>query len=393
MKKYLYGYFGYITPYTADIPGHFLYQPFLIDESCSLLANGEEYKVDLYSYFKDPTIENSPCSEFNYFLPSVNKILNKWAVSRLNPNNGCYYHSLRSVLEKIRNREYDEVILKARFRNLSTHTKKLFDTKKFEDIAEIALARNIPVTIIDTDLSMPEEFVYRFINKQDLVRVIGLGDVTIAYPNIDRSKIISSIPLYGISIDKLKQIYMSFKDNNEEIVNKDRRKNLIYYGNIAFANYKKNHTKNREVLEYLLKLREERFFKDIAGYIIGKVEDSDYLVGYNNIKRYSRLQIADIHKRSRISVNISKMLYEKSDFTPARITESWIYGILPLSYSSGNYQNDRTVLFKNYYEFVENIRLYLVDSNIEDYYNMFMKSLKKNIDFREEEQKRNGIKI
>lgn len=387
MKRYLYAYFGDIVPTETDIPGHFLYQPFLIDEICSRLAGEEDYKIDLYSYlvdYENPKSLTRPV-EFNYFLPSVNHIMNAWKDDHLGVEDGKAYVSLIEVFRNLYRERYDALILKARFRNPSTHAKKMYDVKKFEAIVQEGINFGTPILIVDTDLALPPKFI-EVINARKNIKIIALGNVKKAYPNLKPEKILSPVPLYGISVMRLKEIYEAFEKEPQNIIHAQRKRTLLYYGNIASSNYKSGHTKNYEVLEYLIKLSEERFFHEMNGYIIGKVEDKRFVNGFEHVMRYCRSMIADLHREARLSVNISKELYEKTDFSPARITESWVFGILPLSYSSdGNYQNNRTLVFKNYMEFVECVRLYLVDTSLDDYYKMFMQCMKNCINFREKE--------
>jgi hypothetical protein len=73
-----------------------------------------------------------------------------------------YQISYDEVIEKIENREYDKLFLKARFRNLSTLEKKLKDASRFEDIITTALRvgyNPADIIIIDTDLSLSESFL------------------------------------------------------------------------------------------------------------------------------------------------------------------------------------------------------------------------------------------
>lgn len=390
-KKFLYAYFGNIQPNSVDIPGHFMYQPFLIEEICRRLCDGDvDYKVDIYSYVAkvDPNINFCAPINFTHFFDPVNNMLNSWSLHLGTKEYRMPFIQLDEVLERIQNDYYDYLLLKARFRNTSTHGKKLYDVKKFEKICDLAINRNVPILIVDTDLALPKIFIDDVINAHDNVKIIGLGDVSKAYPNLDKTKILHNIPLYGISTAFMNGIYKNFEEQPNLLAHyKQNNKILLYYGNVAFSNYKEGHTKNYEVLEYLIKLTEEKIFSKMNGYIIGKVEDKRFIADFGHINRYDRDKICAIHKQARLSVNISKILYEKTDFNPARLTESWVYGILPLTYSSdGTYQNNRTLVFKNYTEFLECVKLYLIDTEINDYYRMFMQAMKNCIDYRQKEE-------
>ena len=393
-NRYLYAYFGRLEPNPIDIPGHFLYQPFLLEEICRKICPDDNYSVDIYSYVND--IKNDgfgegliePIITFDHLLPGVKDMMNNFAYDHITNADGTSYVSLGKVLKNIKDGVYDVLILKARFRNPSTHAKKIYDVRKFETIVETGIKKDIPILIVDTDLSLPQNFIEGVVNKNYQIKIIALGDISKAYPTLDPHRIAPTGYLYGLDYRRMMTIYHFFEKHPEVIKHASRGKNLLYYGNIAFQNYKEGHTKNTEVLDYLIKLAEEPFFSQMHGYIIGKVENKNYITsGYNHIKRYERKEIAKLHSRARLSVNISKILYEMTDFSPARITESWIYGVIPLSYSKdGNYQNNRTIVFRNYYEFVECVRLYLVDTDINDYYKMFMSLMKNCLEYRTKER-------
>lgn len=395
-KNFLYGYFGNLSPNLLDIPGHFMYQPFLMEEVASRYTDSD-YSMDIYSYIEDKDLDISKPVVFSHYFPGINSLMNDWANKHLNSaargtaEEYCSpYVKLGTVISRIQAGFYDCLFLKARFRNPSTHAKKLYDVKKFENICKLATDNGTPVIIVDTDLSLPDSFIENVINLNDNFRIIGLGNVQKAYPKLDPSRILSSKPLYGISRHMLERVAASFEADPGVFHRKATINALLYYGNIAFSNYKANHTKNREVLEYLIKLAED--LPKMFGVIIGKVEDERFLShGYFHLARNMRIGISELHQRARLSLNISKALYDATDFSPARITESWIHGIIPLSYSSNpNYQGNPGLVFTNYPELLECVKLYLMDSSIEDYQKYFMQSIHKAIEFRKNEEREDG---
>lgn len=407
MKKFLYAYFGKIYPFDTDIPGHFLYQPFLINEIASILSPDNKYKIDLYSYLSDIP-KHAHEVKFDHYLSSIKDLVLEWISNHidlakhtvgyiekimdsryLNTRTGeCEYYTyennILNVLNKIKTGQYDNLILKARFRNISTLSKKLYDVEKFETIIQEACKYDVPVTIVDTDLSFSESAINDLIIKNNNVKVIGLGNLNLAYNRLIPENKIINTRLFGISLEMLKKVQHSFKNNLKDIIHGERCKRFIFYGNIAYKNYKAGHTKNSNILSYLLKIKEEKEFNFLSGVFIGKIEDQKFRDLYTHLPRYERQEIAKIHKNSSVSINITKDIYNKTDFTPARITESWIYGLLPVSYSTKkSYLGNPSLTFTNYREFREIMRYYMLESNLTDYGKNFLTCLDNYIKFRE----------
>lgn len=406
MKKCLYAYFGRIYPFDDDIPGHYLYQPFLIDEIANLLFKEEDYQVDLYTYVSNSFFEYEEL-RFDHYLKPVEDMVADWVkkhvrlpqkvlnYARTSKDSSKIYapieFSLGDILDNIANGYYDNLILKARFRNFSTLSKDYSDALKFEVLVKKAKEYNIPVTIVDTDLSFSDYIIDKLINDHENVKIVGLGDLNTAYNGrINQDKILPG-PLYGISLDKLIEVRDKFATDPSVLTDQKKSPILLFYGNIASKAYKDGHSKNQNALDYMLRLTEEDFWKRLNGYIIGKVENNKFLNEYVHVKRYNREKIADLHKLARISLNISKDLYDLTNFTPARITESWIYGVLPLSFTQKkNYQGNSSLAFKNYIKFREAIMFYMFESTTSDYVKYYFNCLDNYIAYRKEREKING---
>ena len=301
----LYSYFGLLGIHDIDTPGHSLYQLGLID---SIKENFHEDKFDFYSYYPENVVDNVkikpyPSTELgNLFTEYQDTLFDNTLVDH------------GTVIKKIRNQEYHNLYLKARFRNLSTLSKKWRDAKAFELIINEAIVSGYTpdrIIILDTDLSLSDKFFQKY------------GDlVTVKIPSID---------FPGISNRFLNRC-IDIHTNNPNKTNLDS----VFYGNIDTTNYKSGNSKSDllpEVFEMVIdyhmsQTNESRFF------IISKEKD---FVPFNreityNIPRYDRVGIWDTLEGGRVMLNITKDKYDTQRFIPARIFEAMIFGMIPVSY-------------------------------------------------------------
>lgn len=301
----LYSYFGLLGIHDIDTPGHSLYQLGLID---SIKENFHEDKFDFYSYYPESVVDNVkikpyPSTELgNLFTEYQDTLFDDTFVDH------------GTVIKKIRNQEYHNLYLKARFRNLSTLSKKWRDAKAFELIINEAIVSGYTpdrIIILDTDLSLSDKFFQKY------------GDlVTVKIPSID---------FPGISNRFLNRC-IDIHTNNPNKTNL----NSVFYGNIDTTNYKSGNSKSDllpEVFEMVIdhhmsQTNESRFF------IISKEKD---FIPFNreityNIPRHDRVGIWDTLEGGRVMLNITKDKYDTQHFIPARIFEAMIFGMIPVSY-------------------------------------------------------------
>lgn len=385
MKKYLYTYFGFLWPNSIDIPGHFLYQPFLLKEILHKIDKDSNYKIDFYSYLNNlETIPESVINKNSYFF-KISNYIRAWAsiVINVRSKNNNALLNIEEILYNIKKDNYDAVFLKARFRNMSTYSKKYYDTYKFEKILDTCIKAKTPTYIIDTDCSLSEKFIDKYINPNNNINILSLGNIDKVYLNLNKEKMTNFKLLRGIDPKTFNDI-LPYITEEKNFINKEKL--LIYYGNIAFKNYKANHTKSLNGLSIYFKYIENNP-ADFKYSFLGKLEDFGNI--YNNdmryienIKRNDRISIIDRHKKGICSINISKELYEKVDFTPARITEAFLFSNIPFVYRKNNNYLGVLPGFKNYLEFNEFIELIKEQDTIlpmfESYANKYLDHLKKN---------------
>lgn len=298
--KNLYAYFGLLDLHTIDSPGHSLYQLGLIDEL--RLTHNPELKFDFFSYYPEKVYENNlfnefPESELGDLFSEYFKLL----IDDYCPN-------IYTVLERISNREYDTLFLKARFRNLSTLSKKWKDTLMFEAIISTAIASGYSkddIVILDTDLSLPESFTRE-----------------------DGKKYTILSPL-GISIEFLtKCAEINMKSEPGDKINA-----AVFYGNIDTSSYKVGNEKNPILLDVL-----EETVQNLSNLIVIGKKDSQYLPqaepNYNlaMTDRANRAEVWNSLASCKIMINVSKDKYDSAHFIPARIYEALIFGMIPVSY-------------------------------------------------------------
>jgi hypothetical protein len=214
-SKSLYAYFGELGIFDMNIPGHTFYQIGLMDSISEKFGTDQ---FDFLNYISDKYTSGSIDPEFP--VGELGELMTRYSRKLINN----YQIAYPEVIEKIKNKEYDKLFLKARFRNLSTLQKKLKDAKIFEDIITTALEVGYApenIIILDTDLSLSESFL-------NTIKELGL------------SREIPSITMPGMSksfIDDCLQIH----EKNQDY----RTTNLMYYGNLSFDNYKEGHSKSQ----------------------------------------------------------------------------------------------------------------------------------------------------
>jgi hypothetical protein len=127
--KSLYAYYGLLDLHNIDSPGHSLYQIGLVD---SLRESYGETKFDFYSYYPEEIIKAAKLEAF----PSteLGKLFYKYRTNLFDQP----IHNIDELLIKIKAKEYNKLFLKARFRNLSSLSKKWKDAREFEDIITTA---------------------------------------------------------------------------------------------------------------------------------------------------------------------------------------------------------------------------------------------------------------
>lgn len=301
--KSLYAYFGLIDLHDIDSPGHSLYQLGLIDSISETYLVGE---FDFYSYYPDKVIKEANIQDFpNTELGKVFKKYRSLLFDKLQ-------NDLDTVLFGIKEKRYDTLYLKARFRNLSTLSKKWKDAQEFERIINTAIQSGYSkenIVILDTDLSLSESFVNQYSQL-----------VTILIPSID---------FPGIS----NRFLMDCIDANV----KSGATGSVFYGNIDTSKYKAGNDKSSILLDVLNWVNRKRSAKQSTSpfTLICKKDDFELLnAGWatHHVDRRDRVKIWETLADSRIMLNITKEKYNSLQFIPARIYEALIFGLIPVSY-------------------------------------------------------------
>ena len=276
MNRALYCYFGLLGDNDIDIPGHSFYQLPLI----STLS--KHYGIDIfdfYSYLPTKYKINTPFVPYN--------VIDQFYFDKLID---VYNISLNDVIFNVSHNKYDLIILKARFRNKSTLSKKWFDTLKFELLLDFAKSRNVDFIILDTDLSIDRT---QFSNVTTIKK-------------LDTNTIMS---------------YMLFHK-------KEKNNNILYYGNIDTSNYNSGQGKSDMLLEFFYTVPS---YDTSHKYIVVSKTNPKFKNTYF-IKRTNRRLIYTNYKNSTYSLNITKPLYTQKHFIPARIFESIMHYSIPISY-------------------------------------------------------------
>jgi hypothetical protein len=339
-SKSLYAYFGELGLFDTNIPGHTFYQIGLMD------ALSEKFKVDQFD-FLNYVSDKYTSGSIDPVFPKDNLGELMTEYTRKLVNN--YQIAWPEVMEKITNREYDKIFLKARFRNLSTLEKKLKDAKIFEDTITTALEVGYDpadIVIIDTDLSLSESFL-------STIESLGL------------SREIPSITMPGMSKAFIQDCLRIHENSTESPYI-----NLMYYGNLSFDNYKEGHSKNPIINDIIQSVDQTQMFDGttFTMTVAAKKDLSlDHWIGAMNrvslTAREDRARIWQNFSHSIVSVNVSKDLYIKEKFIPARVYESIIFGVIPVSYKWGQHP---AMTFETVEDFWE-ICKFLAECSRQDY--------------------------
>jgi len=338
MKTILYTYFGQLgTNFKEDIPGHMFYQVPLI-ESLKYVITFD--KVDFYSYLDYNTQEGY----FEFPDTKVGELLKNTMDDLLDK----YCPTYNEILSNIANEKYEYLVLKARFRNLSTLSKKMTDAYQFESIILHALECGYSpekIIVLDTDLSMPKNFTSWL--KKEGIRIL--------IPSIDFAPMSKNFAKELLTINA-----------NRRVLN-----DAIYYGNLSFGNYKKGHSKNNIVNDCIHWLHNVSHFEEnYCLTIAGKVDN--HFKNIHIIPRTEREKIWFHFESARLCLNVSKDLYCERKFVPARVYESLLFGVIPVSYNMPYIYP--AMSFDNIEQF-EEIAKFILELSQDDYYSIYSKVL------------------
>lgn len=293
--KALYAYFGLLDLHDIDSPGHSLYQLGLLD---SIRETYGVKKFDFFTYYPPGEVEKARLSPYpddglgDMFVAMKASLIDEDRID------------LSLMLERIREKHYSRLYLKARFRNLSTLSKKWLDAWLFELIIESAIEAGYSkseIFILDTDLSLPDSFY------QDYDEAV--------------TTLIPSIHFPGIS-----EGFLTACVNLRESMSKQR--SIVYYGNINTASYKSGNAKSSDLIPILGRVAA---FKGLDLTLICKPQDSVGITHIRHIERRDRPRIWSALSDSAFMLNVTKPKYEKERFIPARIYEALIFGMIPIS--------------------------------------------------------------
>jgi len=305
--KALYTYFGQLDLHEIDTPGHSLYQLGLL-ESIRETWN-TDLVFDFYSYYPE-----SIKTQFNQYPDTPHgRLFTEYFIKLINT-----YHIYKDeVISNLINKEYDFLFLKARFRNLSTLSKKWKDARDFEKIIDSAIEVGYTkdqIIILDTDLSLSELFIEKYSNY-----------VTIKIPSID-------FPGIGFEfLDRCIDLAQTSPDSFFP--------NIVYYGNINTSNYKEGNQKDSILGEVLTQCAVDYGTTNEIFYLITKRSEfnewsRDLFINreVRHIDRWNRPEIFMALANSMAMVNVTKDKYDKHQFIPARIYEAMIFGMVPISF-------------------------------------------------------------
>lgn len=340
----LYAYFGELGIFDQDIPGHTFYQVGLLDQ-LSLT-----YGCSNFDFFNYADTNSTPPGRPLYPADQLGDVFRKHTDRLVN----LYRMSFDQTLEKISDREYSKLFLKARFRNLATLQKKMRDAARFEKIINHALEVGYEpkdIIILDTDLSLPDSFLER-ISRIGIVRQIP----SVTIPGIGKRFLTDCLALHKAA------------STNENHVLGSK---LVYYGNLSFDNYKEGHSKNPiinsiiEQVDSVRKFDNSQFSMTVAAKKTNELTDK--------ISELQNVELCGRHERERIweamgsalaCVNVSKDLYLEKGFIPARVYESIIFGTIPVSYKKSHHP---AMAFETVDDFFE-ICKFLSECSRADYY-------------------------
>lgn len=304
MKKSLYAYFGLLDLHEIDSPGHSLYQIGLVD---SLRESFGEEKFDFYSYYPEEVIKSVNIQGFPE--TELGRLFHKYRTELFDQP----IHTIDELLQLISQKAYSKLYLKARFRNLSTLSKKWKDARNFDRIVECAIDSGYTkeeIIILDTDLSLSDKFVEQ---TKDFVTILI---PSIDFPGISNMFLVDCV---NLNLSQFKKGITS-----------------VFYGNIDTSKYKSGNSKSEILPEALKWISRNHWSKDEDFYLVCKKNDfdslSNKLSSTYHIDRKDRFKIWETLESSRIMINITKEKYNDCRFIPARIFEAMIFGMIPVSY-------------------------------------------------------------
>jgi hypothetical protein len=340
-NKALYAYFGQLGIFEDNIPGHTFYQLGLIDEL------SKKYSVEKFDFVNYLHTDGDSLLRPMFPNDKLGEVFNKFSNKLLE----TYQIGQGQVIENIQNKRYSKLFLKARFRNLSTLQKKLRDAAYFERIIELALSAGYDpanIVILDTDLSLSPSFLR-----------------TISELGISRQ--IPSITMPGCS----KEFMDACLEVHEKFSNKAPNY-IMYYGNLSFDNYKEGHSKNPIINDIISDIDSTcKFDSSPFSMMVAAKADQTLENWIGNLSRVSlcprdnRSSIWENMQFAQVSVNVSKDLYLKEGFIPARVYESVIFGTIPVSYKDSRFHP--AMSFETVDDFFE-ICKFISDCSRGDYY-------------------------
>jgi len=304
----LYAYYGLLDLHEIDSPGHSLYQIGLLD---SIREEYRENKFDFFSYYPTSEIEKVDLEKANFPETNLGKIFKKYRDDLIYTS--CI--DLDKVFTNIANKSYSKLYLKARFRNLSALAKKWKDARVFEQIIELAIHsgyRKEQIIILDTDLSLPKNFVEKYNNL-----------ISMVVPSIDFPAVSSKFLNECIEVNL--------------VTMEDRKKNAVFYGNLDTSKYKSGNQKN-EILQTATAWLTSYYSKkhsstgDSFIFICKQNEVVSSEDGIRVVARNNRPEIFDTLSNSLVMLNVTKDKYTTHKFIPARIYEAMLFGMIPVSY-------------------------------------------------------------
>ena len=351
-RKSLYAYFGELGFFEEYIPGHTFYQMGLID---ALTEKYDTPQVDFLNYIGDQYKNGSHLIARPKFSNDLlGTLMDQYSDNLIDD----YQASYPEVIERITNKVYSKLFLKARFRNLSTLQKKLKDALIFEDIILTALRSGYDpadIVIIDTDLSLSESFLQK-------IKDLGI------------SREIPSITMPGMSRRFIESCLSIHEHNDSPMI---PTTNLFYYGNLSFDNYKAGHSKNTIINDIIESVDSTKMFDGspftltIAAKRDPKLEEwIKPMQGVSLVGREERESIWNRFQLASVSINVSKDLYLQEKFIPARVYESIIFGVIPVSYKWGQHP---AMTFDTVQDFWE-ICKFLAECSREDYFKILKAS-------------------
>jgi hypothetical protein len=301
--KSLYAYFGLLDLHDIDSPGHSLYQIGLVD---SLRESFGEEKFDFYSYYPVEVIKSTSLQGFPD--TPLGRLFHEYRTRLFDQP----IHNIDELLQLISQKTYSKLYLKARFRNLSTLSKKWKDAQDFDRIVQCAIDSGYTkeeIIVLDTDLSLSDKFI------EQTRGLISILIPSIDFPGISNMFLVDCV---NLNLPQSKKGLSS-----------------VFYGNIDTSKYKSGNSKSEILPDALKWISRNHWSKDEEFYLICKKNDFESLPDMpssNHIDRKDRSKIWENLESSRIMVNITKEKYNDRKFIPARIFEALIFGMVPISY-------------------------------------------------------------